>query len=325
MSYSPTHPFIVPLESAHEYEPLSLPAVLRHRPVFGGLPRGVPYDPTQLCHSFLPDSLIDSIAQSTNSYAQDKMLIAEDVTPAEILKFCAIYYYMGMVRLPSKRDYWKRPGDIWPFHPVAAHLSRDRFLHIWANIHLVHRQDEDEEEEELDSDDDAEQEDGGGLDEQEEDEASANDRLMAQDDVNVWYEKAKPLLDHVNQQSKKHCLYPGFCISIDEQMKKFKGRSAQTERMKNKPIKEGFKFFALCDTTEGYVYHFVPNGRLEETRIADTVLELVRTLPDCENKRYVCGMDNYFTLPRTLARCRELGVGVVGTARSGRPLRLTRT
>ena len=41
-------------------------------------------------------------------------------------------------------------------------------------------------------------------------------------------------------------------MSLDEMMGKFKGRSGETYRMKNKPISEGFKFYALVDALTGY-------------------------------------------------------------------------
>jgi len=38
----------------------------------------------------------------------------------------------------------------------------------------------------------------------------------------------------------------GTHLALDEQMIRFMGRSLETHRMKNKPIKEGFKFFVLA-------------------------------------------------------------------------------
>ena len=119
----------------------------------------------------------------------------------------------------------------------------------------------------------------------------------------------------MNMIAQNFCTRPGFCVSIDEQMNLFKGRCSQTVRMKAKPIKEGFKFFALCDATTGYVFAFVPNGRQDHVSIKDMVLSLANTLPDRENKKYVVAMDNYFTYPDVLVELRSLGVACVGTAR----------
>ena len=85
-------------------------------------------------------------------------------------------------------------------------------------------------------------------------------------DVELWYQRAKLFLDRVNKFSRSYCRHPGFCLSIDEMMKLFKGRSKQTYRMKKKPIKEGYKFFALCDAHTGFVYYFMPSGLREKKK-----------------------------------------------------------
>jgi hypothetical protein len=79
----------------------------------------------------------------------------------------------------------------------------------------------------------------------------------------------------------------------------FKGRSAQTFRMKRKPDREGYKFFGLCCSVTGYVYSFFPDGRLDtsKTKVLDSVESLVSTLPRTDSLKYLLGMDNYFTLP----------------------------
>src|SRR5210317_2027807 len=179
-------------------------------------------------------------------------------------------------------------------------MRRNQFCYIWSNIHLVAFEEAKPESDEEEGDED----DPHGL--------------ASQEETEVWYHKAKPVLDHVESVSQKFCIHPGFCISIDEQMKKFKGRSAQTVRMKNKPIKEGFKFFAICDATEGFVYGFKPSGRLEQTRIADTVVGLAKELPRRDELSYVIGMDNYFTLGKAIKGCKDANIAVVGTARARR-------
>jgi hypothetical protein len=130
-----------------------------------------------------------------------------------------------------------------------------------------------------------------------------------------WYAKAAPLIDHVNKISRTLCKHPGFAVSIDEMMKKFKGRSGQTLRIKNKPIKEGFKFFSICDASAGYVWNFIPDGRLVKWTIADIVLTLTKSLPRRQELHYVVAMDNYFTYSKILSGMRDEGVGCIGTAR----------
>ncbi|KAL7460267.1 hypothetical protein ACHAXS_000730 [Conticribra weissflogii] len=76
--------------------------------------------------------------------------------------------------------------------------------------------------------------------------------------------------------------------------------------MKNKPIKKGFKFWAIACPVSGFIYRFVPSGRLENNKIYDVVNEMADSLPgmdtreDTEDTNYVLVMDNYFTLVRAI-------------------------
>lgn len=70
-------------------------------------------------------------------------------------------------------------------------------------------------------------------------------------------------MDKVLQVSRALCKYPVTKLSINKMMKLFKGCSAQTHQMKKKPIKEGYKFFALCNQETGFVFDFFPDGQLE--------------------------------------------------------------
>ena len=38
-----------------------------------------------------------------------------------------------------------------------------------------------------------------------------------------WYAKAAPFIDQANRISQKLCKFPGFCVSVDEMMRLFKG------------------------------------------------------------------------------------------------------
>jgi hypothetical protein len=43
-------------------------------------------------------------------------------------------------------------------------------------------------------------------------------------------------------------------VAIDEIIVRFHGRSSDTCKMPNKPIKQGYKIFALAD--DAYIWHF---------------------------------------------------------------------
>ena len=88
--------------------------------------------------------------------------------------------------------------------------------------------------------------------------------------------------------------------------------------MKKKPIKEGFKFFAMCDAPNGFIYYFLPSGLNEKKKrtIADTVVKMAKRLPGWRRKQYVITMDNYFTNRVTMKGLQKKGVAGLGTARA---------
>jgi hypothetical protein len=233
------------------------------------------------------------------------------------------------VKLPAKHDYF--PGnrsDVLPVHPVIM-LKKTRFDCLWRWFHTSHSSggapDETtgvtEEEEEFFEEEPQETEDGIDFaaddlyyeeeeEEEEEEEAPSPTR----------YASIQGFIDHVNNTSQKLCKHPGWKVSIDEMLRKFKGRSAQTYRMKRKPDREGYKFFAICCSSTGFVYSYFPDGRLEaaRTKILDCVEAFVQTLPRRNHLQYLLAMDNYFTKPSVVEMTRREVVGLVGTARRQR-------
>jgi hypothetical protein len=69
-----------------------------------------------------------------------------------------------------------------------------------------------------------------------------------------WYSKLEPLASLLCTKFKAYVIL-GQNVSFDEMMVPFAGRSKHTLKMKNKPIKEGFKIWALCD--RGYLWDFL--------------------------------------------------------------------
>ena len=77
---------------------------------------------------------------------------------------------------------------------------------------------------------------------------------------NQFGDKLKLLIDHVRDVSFDLIHTLGTCLSLDEMMIRFKGKSLETHRVKKKPIKEGFKFFVLS-TMNGFILNFTPDGQ----------------------------------------------------------------
>jgi len=67
--------------------------------------------------------------------------------------------------------------------------------------------------------------------------------------------KVRPLINHLQAMySSLEC--PSRHLSIDESMIAFKGRSGMKQYMPMKPIKRGFKVWALADSASGYLINF---------------------------------------------------------------------
>eukprot|EP00957_Ditylum_brightwellii_P016009 1206295-Ditylum_brightwellii.AAC.1 len=95
----------------------------------------------------------------------------------------------------------------------------------------------------------------------------------------------------------------------------------ETHRMKNKPIGEGYKFFALT-TTNGFIANFTPDGRRAwinrapgfrekqnkrfgqvATRASDADIDI-----GFEMRKFCLAMDNYFTIPSVMKHLRDKGI-----------------
>ena len=327
--YTPLKPYIQALKYQGRPTPRYTPIFdlddeeIWHKPAFKMPKHGVENEISStipnVTELFLSDALLDTIVKCTNNYAAKNEKARElqrqsEVTRSDILRFFAIYYYMGVVRLPCKRDYWPSNNSFWPLHPVTQSMSRTRYEFIWRNIHMteVEEGDVDEEDDIKDEDDLDVEVQVGEDDEDNEDEEEPEARTVDED---AWYAKVKPLIDKVLEISRRLCKYPGTKLSIDEMMNLFKGRSIQTYRMQSKPIKEGYKFFALCDQSTGYVFDFIPDGRKVSNPILDMITSMVDLLLMKDSLYYLIGMDNYFTTERVLEHLSSEGVGFVGTGR----------
>ncbi len=151
-----------------------------------------------------------------------------------------------------------------------------------------------------------------------------NEYLSNDTEVQTWFHKVKLFLEHMNTVAE--CLFDKLSdfLSLDGMMKLFKGRSSQTHMMKNKPIKNGFKFCVISCLVSGFVYQIVTCGRLENNKIYAVANNMVDELLGMDtrentgNTKYVLPLDNHFTLARAIGErgLHGKGVGVVGTARA---------
>ena len=134
-----------------------------------------------------------------------------------MLAFISLNIGMGIISLPSIRDYWSR-------EPLLAHpwfgtvLSRNRFQQILRYFHMV-------------------------------------DNSTAPDNTSPGYDKLwkiRPLIDHINQVSQANFTL-GKNVSVDESMIGTKARISFLQYLPKKPTKWRVKVWVLSDYYQLYL------------------------------------------------------------------------
>lgn len=315
------------------------------------------------------------LASEPNLHCWSKKSYSHPFTNSCIYHFLALIYYFGICKLPCKDDYWSTEHYM-PKHSIEQELgmTKGRFQFMWRHFHVYVPTNMHDEDDVLNGDDSSDEEDNGGelveqtmervQREQETAEVNENSDLEEEDEENqeqpdeeeqnnnVWFDKLKPLIDHVRAVSYELIHTLGTYLSLDEMMIRFMGKSLETHRIKNKPIKEGYKFFVLS-TINGFIVNFTPDGRMaakqkqqeykteKSGKIESMILHVIgiiqklkdkqkerinkyqrrlrkdgiEEMQEAEQKDFCLAMDNYFTLPNIITKLREMGIGVVGTAR----------
>eukprot|EP00592_Proboscia_alata_P028038 CAMPEP_0194432024 /NCGR_PEP_ID=MMETSP0176-20130528/67807_1 /TAXON_ID=216777 /ORGANISM="Proboscia alata, Strain PI-D3" /LENGTH=148 /DNA_ID=CAMNT_0039247941 /DNA_START=32 /DNA_END=475 /DNA_ORIENTATION=+ len=103
----------------------------------------------QLTERFFPVTFMMHLVTCSNNYCKKQKILKpdsyiwnEDTTCRPFILSCmyhslAMLYYMGIMRLPAKRDYWTT--GLWmSVHTVAKanNLSRDCFKFLWKHFHV---------------------------------------------------------------------------------------------------------------------------------------------------------------------------------------------
>ena len=92
---------------------------------------------------------MEEVTKNSNDYVDKRKLLELNLqiwdqkhmsAPFDLQSFyhlLALIFYMGVVRLPCKTDFWK-DDNTWPYHPIIHEMgmSRDRFTFLWINFHI---------------------------------------------------------------------------------------------------------------------------------------------------------------------------------------------
>jgi len=249
--------------------------------------------PFDMFSKFFCKDILETIAKHTNMYAIKKgATIAsgrhwKPVDATDIQMFIGVLVYMGVHRERELKDYWE--NDLTkPRHPISQYMSQLRFEQIKRYLHVC---------------------DPEGL-----------------NGSDFFFNKLEPLWTHFATVAKQ-IWKPGCRLSVDEMMVPCMGRCSETVRIKNKPIGQGFKIWALCE--RGYVYAFIPHSNKFKWREIEAykgklmhasavVARLAEMLPPSEDENgvYQLYMDNLFTSVALFKHLRDRGIGCAGTTRA---------
>ena len=274
--------------------------------------RDLPAEPTPLdfFNLFFEEDMWNKLLEQTNKYAEDKLAVLDPkphsrfrswvpVTLPEMKLFLAISLSFGLTQKPDLDLYWTT--DPLLETPIYGKLmSRDRYLLILSNLHLVPN--------------------------------DPPDRVAFEDPLY----KLRPLIDMI--QRKFIDVYtPGRDISFDEGTCPWKGRLKFKVYNPAKPNKFGIKLYQVSESLTGYIIGFdIYSGKTDYTcGSPEEFAELVGVDPEActtTTKLVVgllakCGlldegchvyMDNYYTSPELFTELDVRNTYACGTVRKNR-------
>ena len=246
----------------------------------------LPSDPLGLFSLFFDDTLMNLIVTETNRYAEQTLQGTGkewSTDAAEIRAYMGFMILMGINQLPEIRDYWSTNEQL-RYAPIADRISRDRFEQITRYLHFTD-----------------------------------NDLLPSRGEPGYSrLQKVDPVLNHLKERFKA-VYYPRCQLSIDEAMIPFKGRSTMKQYLPLKPVKRGFKVWAISDATNGYMYDFNVYTGATEGREMALGEKVVLTLSDSiKGQNHQLFFDNYFTSINLMTKLLENGTYACGTIRTNR-------
>jgi len=182
---------------------------------------------------FVP--FIDEIVTESNLYASQKN-VPLDTTP-EVRAYLGIVIFMCYHSLPSIRSYWSNDPNLF-CERVAKVMTVKRFLKLTRFLHL-------------------------------------NDNLQMPPRNTEHFDKlykVRPLISQLKQVYLDFYT-PSTQLAIDESMVAFTGRSTMKQFMPLKPIKRGFKVWAMADSSNGYLINFDVYTGEKSSNQTDSALE----------------------------------------------------
>ena len=194
--------------------------------------------------------------------------------------------YSGYSQLPSERMYWSEAVDMQ--HAIIRNaMPRSRYMKIKSYLHV-----------------------------------QDNSKMSGpQSQLQDRAFKVRPLLDLLNESFQQFNVFQED-LAVDEMMVKYYGHHGLKQYMRGKPIRFGYKLWALC-SSDGFCYTFdLYCGKEKRPELQDlplgtrVVLDMISPVTDTGAHRLF--FDNLFRSRTLLATLKARGLRATGTAREDR-------
>ena len=230
------------------------------------------------------------IVDKTRHYAEQVLQGTDKVwsTPKEeIHTYMGFMILMGINHLLEKRNY-RSVCEYFRHAQIADRISRERFKEITRFLHLV-----------------------------------KNDSLPARGGEGYSrFQKVDPVISALKTNFQS-AYYPHCELSIDEVMIPFQRRSSMKQYIPLKPVKRGFKVWAMADARNGYMYYFNVYTGVTGNRKISMGEKVVLTLAEyVKGRHHQLYFDNYFTSIYLLTKLLSevtYGCGTIRTNRKQHP------
>ncbi|XP_064475770.1 piggyBac transposable element-derived protein 3-like [Ornithodoros turicata] len=240
------------------------------------------WTPLQYFEQYIDQGMLDAMADATNFTSVMVTGKSLNTTGQELRKFFGVTIWMSCLGFKRIRMYWEKETRV-PI--ISSSITRQRYFELRSRLKVV-----------------------------KDIEISPDERKKDR----LW--KIRPLLARVLQGC--HSLPRELCLSIDEQMVPFTGRTSLRQYVPRKPNPEGLKNFVLASPA-GLIMDFeiyqgkgtFPDGAQKSLGVrGSAVMRLVETVPPGTDLYF----DRYFTSPSLLDELAAKGIAGTGTVMKNR-------
>ena len=230
---------------------------------------------------FFDKELFEQIAQSSNSFAQEKYNQKTNFTYIDIQNYIFTFIYSSVIQLPEIEDYWKKSNYVSTIIPKIYTLYKYRQINKYFHLSYISEKEK------------------------------HNQPLNNEEKL----EKINSFIHYINKKFQENYEYSKY-ITIDESMASFRGRIIFRQYCKDKRNKFGIKFFTKASSLKHYVYELLPyTGKTFEYNksigIGAHVLEYF--IKPHKNKNTHFTFDNYYGTMKGIELCSKSNINFTCT------------